>query len=215
MKRITEQFLDKIEAIFSLRHKNVLEIGCGEGVRSEKIAKRCGRLIGIDPSPENIIFARKKGIQNCLFKEGKAEKLNFPDKSFDVAIFTLSFHHIDESLRSQAIKEAVRVVKKEGRLIFLEPATNGSFFEAEIQFDACDGDERKEKLDAYHVMINHPQLKLVKELVDETIFQFDSNEDFINSMTPQKNLQAALSFLQKHNYVLNAHRRINIFKPIP
>jgi len=212
MKRIKEQFLDELESVFLLEGKNVLEVGCGNGTRSEQIAKRCNKLTGIDPSLENIVVAQNKNISNGVFKEGKAEKLDFADKSFDAVIFTLSLHHVPESLMNQAISEAVRVVKRDGFIVFLEPTMDGSFFEAELKFDACDGDETKEKASAYRAMTEHSQLKLVKEIPDETVFQFDSEEDFIASMTPKKNLAELEVFLQKYNHILNAERRINVFQ---
>ncbi len=214
MQRIKEQFLEKLESTISLRDKKVLEIGCGEGVRSEQIAMQCGSLVGIDPSAENINVVRKKNIHNGAFEEGRAEELRFADKNFDVVIFTLSLHHVSEPLMEQAIKEAVRVVTKRGFIVFLEPGMNGSFFEAEIQFDACDGDESKEKESAYRAMMKHSQLKLIKEIPDETVFKFDSEEDFITSMAPKKDRAELSAFLQKYNYILTAERRINIFQPV-
>lgn len=213
MERIKDEFFRKLTDAILLSGKEVLEIGCGEGTRSKDIATACKFLFGIDPSESDIGAARQRNIPNALFKQGSAENLVFDDSSVDVVIFTLSFHHVPEVLMRQSIDEAVRVVKPEGYIVFLEPGMNGSLFDAEIDFDAYDGDERQAKKDAYAAMMAHPGLVLFKEIADESMFRFDSLQDFMGSMIPKKNIAAIEPFLVQHNYVLNAERRINIFRP--
>lgn len=88
----------------------------------------------------------------------------------------------------------------------------GTFFDSELHFDACDGDERKEKTNAYSSMLDAQDLlEKVEEIPDETILQFESYEDFVEVMKPKKNLIELKSFLQENNFTLNANRRINIF----
>jgi ubiquinone/menaquinone biosynthesis C-methylase UbiE len=213
MKRIKEMFLDNLESLVSLKGASVLEIGCGEGGRSVEIAQRCRALTAIEPNPESIKVAQSREIQNATFSQGSAENLNYAPESFDAVIFTLSFHHVPKEQMTTAIDEAIRVVKADGTIVFLEPAMDGSFFEAEIKFDACDGDEREEKASAYKAMMSHSGLILIKEIPDETVFQFDSLADFIDSMEPKRNIEALTGFLLDHDYILRAERRINIFKP--
>jgi len=112
-----------------------------------------------------------------------------------------------------AINEAVRVTRTNAYIIFLEPAQDGTFFDAEITFDACDGDERKEKVAAYDAIQKHRRLRSIAEIDDETVFQFDSVDDFNQSMMPKKNQRDIQEFLEKNNYILRASRRINICQP--
>jgi ubiquinone/menaquinone biosynthesis C-methylase UbiE len=213
MKRIKETFLDSLEHVISLRNMLVLEIGCGNGTRSEAIAKRCKHLTAIEPDETQLQVAKKLRIQNADFRPGSAEALDFASNSFDIVLFTLSFHHVPQALMHSAINEALRVVQNDGFIVFLEPATNGSFFDAEIQFDACDGDERKEKQSAYEAMMSHTGLTLIDVFSDETVFHFDSVNDFIESMHPQKNIDRIETFLRAHDHTLKAERRINIYSP--
>lgn len=215
MKRIKDEFFKKLTDAIPLSGKEVLEVGCGEGIRSQDIARACKFLFGVDPNEFDIGAARERNIPNALFNQGNAENLVFDDSSIDVVIFTLSFHHVPKALMRQSIDEALRVLRREGWIAFLEPGMNGSLFEAEIQFDAYDGDEREVKKNAYEAMMAHPGLALFKEIADESVFQFDSLQDFMDSMSPKKNVQGAESFLAQHNYILNAERRINIFRPKP
>jgi ubiquinone/menaquinone biosynthesis C-methylase UbiE len=213
MQRIKEEFLDKLESVISLFGKDVLEIGCGEGTRSVGIAKRCKNLSAMDPDPELIKKAQAENqSENITYAIGSAEQLPSGDKKFDIVIFTLSLHHVPVPKMTTAINEAIRVVQDNGFIVFLEPEFDGTLFESEIFFDAFDGDERKQKAAAYFAMLDHPKLKEVAEIVDETIWKLDSVEDFIQSMAPKRNVEQLKPFLEKNNYILRAARRINVFR---
>lgn len=213
MKRIKDEFFKKLTEAISLSGKEVLEVGCGEGTRSQDIARACKFLFSIDPNESDVIAARERNIPNALFNQGVAENLSFDDKSVDVVIFKLSFHHVPKTLMEQSINEALRVLRPGGWIVFLEPGMNGSLFDAEIDFDAYDGDEREAKKDAYAAMMAHPGLVLFREIADESVFQFDSLQDFMESMSPKRNIENIESFLARHKYILNAERRIDIFQP--
>jgi ubiquinone/menaquinone biosynthesis C-methylase UbiE len=212
MQRLKEEFLNKLETVVSLSGKDVLEIGCGDGVKSAAIAARCKILSGIDPDPEEIKVAQEKNIPNASFRVGVGEKLEFPAESFDAVIFTLSLHYIPKDKMTAALDEAARVVRKSGYITFLEPTEDGPLFDAEIKFDAGDGDEREAEGAAYQAMMSYRKFKLVKEMNDETIFKFDSLDDFFETMTPRKNTEEVEAFLKAHKYALRVGRRINVFQ---
>lgn len=213
MKRLKDDYLQVIGRTISLSGKSVLEIGCGNGSRSVEIAKECIHLTAVEPNIEMLESAKKNNsAQNITYLPGKAEDLGFSDKEFDITLFTLSFHHVPMEQMPKAIDEAIRVTRKEGYVVFLEPAQDGTFFDAEIAFDACDGDEREEKKIAYNILKNHSGYTEIAEIPDETIFHFDSLNDFITTMAPKKNIPKIEEFLKKNDYILRAERRINIFK---
>ena len=215
MRRIKEEFLDKLEEVVPLHGLSVLEIGCGDGSRSIGIAERCGELVGIEPDACLVERALAKGLSNATFLVGSSERLLFGDETFDVVLFTLSFHHVPAPLMMIAIDEAVRVARRaKGRVVFLEPTQGGTFFDAELMFDACDGDERKEKAVAHEMMMQHARLESIAEIEDETVFRFDSVDDFVASMAPKKGVGGIKEFLEANDYILRANRRINIFRPL-
>ena len=214
MQRLKEEFINKLDSFVTLAGKHILEIGCGNGSRSVNIAERCDSLTAIEPDADLVNSAiQEQARKNINYLQAKAESLPFDDSLFDICIFTLSLHHVQKDMIATAIDEAVRVVKKDGYIVFLEPNMKGSFFETEIKFGASDGDERKEKAYAYFSILNHSSIVELQEMQDETIFEFESTKDFILNMHPNKNLNTLDSFLKEKNYILNAERRINIFKP--
>jgi len=215
MRRIKDGYLELIDSECPLSGMSVLEIGCGNGERTVEIAYRAGRLTSMDPDREILRKAvAKRSHTRTFYLNGSGESLSFRNSSFDITIFTLSFHHIPMHLQAKAISEAIRVTRRSGFIVFFEPDFDGAFFEAEILFDACDGDERKAKAFAYYSILSYPYLANVKELKDETVFQFDSYVDFLLTMNPMQNLSRLERFLEKHNYILTARRRINICQPI-
>lgn len=212
MQRLNDNFLKTIDEKVGLKGKVVLEVGCGNGKKSVALASRCSKLMAIDPNNEAIRIASKDyAAPNLTYSVGTAEKMPFEAGMFDFIIFSLSLHHVPIEHMQDAIKEAQRVAKLNGKVVFLEPAFNGGFFEAEVQFGASDGDERKEKAAAYLALLNSEVLADETEYFDEITFTFDSDEDFVKNMEPKKNLDEIHEFLKARDYILKAQRRINIF----
>lgn len=109
------------------RGERLLEIGCGTGTVSLEAAGLVGAegmVVGIDPVPEMLALARKKGKdwQQVTFAEGPGSPLPFPDGSFDSVIFFLVLHEMDHRDRIEALAEAMRVLKPGGRLLVGELA---------------------------------------------------------------------------------------------
>lgn len=216
MQRIKDTYLETVQTRVSLARKTILEIGCGTGTRTTALSKIALHVTAVDPSEENVEQARValSGSGNVEFLVASVEALPFDGALFDIVFFTLSFHHVPAGLMKAALDEAIRVVRAGGHIIFLEPAFSGSFFESEILFDACDGDERLAKAQAYCAMLSHRGMREVCELFDETVFTFESQVDFTRSMHPTRELERLETFLEEHQYTLRALRRINIFQPL-
>ncbi len=90
-----------------------LDVGCGTGAFSELIAKRCApaSLAGIDPSPEQIAYARKC-FPDFRFEVADSAAMPFPDGAFDVVASALVIHFIPD--RRQAFAEMKRVLRAGG-----------------------------------------------------------------------------------------------------
>ena len=103
--------------------QRVLEYGCGNGKHSLALARRGADVIGIDVSVEGIqqatAQARAEGLEDKLtFEVMNAEALEFPDDNFDIVCGNSILHHLN---LQNTCRELIRVLKPEGRAVFLEP----------------------------------------------------------------------------------------------
>ena len=90
-----------------------LDVGCGTGAFSELIARRCApaSLTGIDPSPEQIAYAREH-LPRFRFEVGDSAAMPFADGAFDVVASALVIHFIPD--RQKAFAEMKRVLAPGG-----------------------------------------------------------------------------------------------------
>ncbi|MDO8620358.1 MAG: class I SAM-dependent methyltransferase [bacterium] len=214
MNRLTtSNVVPRIAESASLSGKKVLEVGCGKGFRTAELLRYCSSLVAIDPDKGAIAWATTgKWPETVAFQVGSITDPMFPKASFDVVIFTLSLHHIPEAHMGLAIHNAVSVLKPEGKIVFLEPGSEGSLLEAELLFGAGDGDERTQRNFAYEVMTTHPRLSFRKEFYEEERFRYPNIRLFREHLTPKLGgIEEWLRFLVKHNLELTAKRRVDIF----
>ncbi len=108
----------------------VLDIGCGVGVDvifAAKIVGAKGNVVGIDLVSEMLDRGKTNiqsmDLQNVTFVESSAEKLDFPDKSFDVVISNGVFNLIPN--KERAIAETFRLLKSGGRFIIADQVLIG------------------------------------------------------------------------------------------
>jgi len=93
----------------------VLDIGCGNGALTYDLAKKARKVIGIDLSPENIRFAKRRySAPNIDYLVGDAIGYKFEQK-FNVIILSNVLEHIKnrieflKSIRNMAPKVLIRV----------------------------------------------------------------------------------------------------------
>ena len=103
----------------------VVELGCGPGLYSRKLAQRFPQItvIGVDRSDNQLRWARhraaSRNVANCAFERVNVLRLPFIDASFDVLIASRIFTVLPEQQR--AINEMFRVLKPGGRCFIAEP----------------------------------------------------------------------------------------------
>lgn len=86
--------------------KRVLDIGCGHGLNCIELDKRGFECIGIEIN-EQYVQEAQKYIEAYHMR---AEKLDFPDKSFDTVIMLEVLEHLEDC--HAALEEIVRVTRK-------------------------------------------------------------------------------------------------------
>lgn len=89
--------------------ERILDVGCGEGTLTKKIAERGAVVLGIDNSPEMIAAARANGVDAVLLA---AEDMQFFSE-FDAAFSNATLHWVLE--KEQAARAIFRALKPGGR----------------------------------------------------------------------------------------------------
>ena len=95
----------------------ILDLAAGTGSSSEPLAKAGADVIPADFS-EGMLAAGRKARPHLPFTKADALNLPFEDGRFD--LLTISFGLRNTNDTDKALKEALRVVKKGGRLVVAE-----------------------------------------------------------------------------------------------
>jgi len=93
----------------------VLDVACGDGILSLKIAERGCSVCGIDISENAINRASqlaKRDKISCEFQVGDAECLPYADGCFDKIVSSSSLEHFQDDVK--ALREMNRVLKPNG-----------------------------------------------------------------------------------------------------
>jgi ubiquinone/menaquinone biosynthesis C-methylase UbiE len=99
----------------------VLEVGAGTGLNLELYPEEARDLTLSEPDPHMIKKLRERVASSgraVEVLEAPAERLPFPDDSFDTAVVTLVLCTVPNP--AAALAEIRRVLKADGRLLFLE-----------------------------------------------------------------------------------------------
>lgn len=101
--------------------KDVLDVACGEGYGSSLLANVARSVVGVDVSAEAIAHARNvyREQGNLTLLEGRAERLDFADASFDVVVSFETIEHLAE--QAEMVAEISRVLRPHGILVISSP----------------------------------------------------------------------------------------------
>jgi len=92
--------------------ERILDLGCGDGQLTQRIAATGARVVGVDASAQMVAAARSRGV---LADEGNAEALPYPEKSFDAVFSNAALHWVRD--HDAMIKQVRRVLKPGGRFV--------------------------------------------------------------------------------------------------
>lgn len=102
----------------------VADLGAGEGLLSELLARRCKRVIAVDNSERIVAFgaakARKNNLKNLEFRHGDLQNPPIEAGSVDLAILSQALHHAEDP--AKAVKSACGILKPGGQILILDLA---------------------------------------------------------------------------------------------
>jgi ubiquinone/menaquinone biosynthesis C-methylase UbiE/DNA-binding transcriptional ArsR family regulator len=102
----------------------VADLGAGEGLISQLLARNARQVWCIDNSPRMVEvgteLARKNDLANLTYKLGDIEQVPLADESVDLAVLSQALHHARHP--QKAVDEAHRILKPGGQLLVLELA---------------------------------------------------------------------------------------------
>lgn len=108
-----------VDAVAASPDDRVLDVATGTGMVAAELVRRYGcRVVGLDQSEDMLRVARSRtGVFEDLVL-GRAERLPFPDATFDHLTFTYLLRYVDDP--AAVMRELARVVKPGGRVASLE-----------------------------------------------------------------------------------------------
>jgi SAM-dependent methyltransferase len=112
-----------------------LDVGCGTGEFTNKLALKCKRAIGIDISKVMIEEAkiRSKNANVDFYNIDVDVFLNTSNEKYDVIISIATFHHLNMERTLTLLKEKLSI---NGLILILDLYKNATFFEYLLSFIA-------------------------------------------------------------------------------
>jgi ubiquinone/menaquinone biosynthesis C-methylase UbiE len=148
----------------------ILDVACGDGALSLKIAKKGYEAHGIDMSIYSIKRAKCLGCKrDCHFVVADAEQLPYKNKSFDRIVCSSSLEHFSNDVK--ALKEMNRVLKPNGIVVL---TTDSSSYPME--------ETLRSKYRSRFNVVNYYNSEEVSHRFERSGFKLLSNKYLINSV---------------------------------
>lgn len=109
---------------------DILDVGTGSGKFAIFLATQGFQVLTGEPATDDTHYAGKDWASNAeragvrdriKFEAFSADTMSFEDERFDAVFFFGVLHHIAEGARTAVMREALRVTKPGGAVVFFEP----------------------------------------------------------------------------------------------
>lgn len=127
---VSEDVAKALQRLSLPANATILDVGTGSGNCAVYLATQGYRVVTGEPATDRSIYARRDWASAAMevgvldridFQAFAASKLPFAPGEFDAVFFFGVLHHIDEVDRREAFREALRVAKPGGAVVFFEP----------------------------------------------------------------------------------------------
>jgi ubiquinone/menaquinone biosynthesis C-methylase UbiE len=98
----------------------VLDVGCGTGSSLRLYYDAGCRAFGIDISPSMLAAAFNKLGRRADLRIGDASQMPYADGIFDLVVAMLILHEMPGEIRPLVMRETVRILKREGRILLID-----------------------------------------------------------------------------------------------
>ena len=130
MRRDLASDLAVLERLARPAGKDVVDIGCGSGVLVRQLAGLGARVVGVEISEQQLATAvASDGDAGARYIIGSGQQLPLADASVDLAVFMRTLHHVPPAELLDALREAGRVLRRDGLVYVAEPLAEGDYFE--------------------------------------------------------------------------------------
>ena len=216
-----DKYIQTIHSHAPLTGVTILEIGCGSGRITRDMARVAQKIVATDLNAEVLEQAKEsttaKNVEFLYTPDGIPD---LPSHSFDLAIYTLSLHHIPADKMVSHLHHSGNLLKDDGKILVVEPGDGGSFLEVKKHFGAGSGDESSEKQAAIDAMQSLSEWILNPAHHFEVSFQFTDETDFFSNKLPNyqeipaEEMSKLRDFLKKNTtdrgIILTSSRSLNL-----
>ncbi len=115
-----DRLLDRYRLLYNWLPETdtVLDVGCGNGMYTQWLAKKCGKAVGVDHNQKNLDWAKRE-FPHCEFVFSNGENLPFADNSFGAVMLTEVLEHTRDDRAT--LQEIARVMRPGGTLLLSTP----------------------------------------------------------------------------------------------
>lgn len=108
--------------LFLTPHIDIADLGAGEGILSQLLARQARHVWCIDNSPRMVEvgteLARVHGFENLEYRLGDIEEVPLAESSVDLALFSQALHHAQHPQR--ALEESFRILRPGGHVAIID-----------------------------------------------------------------------------------------------
>ena len=173
LQTVYEKSLEDINK--NINDIKVLDLGVGTGNLSEKYLSRGYNIVGIDQSREMLNVAKQK-FPNLKLRLGEFLKIPFNNSEFDIIVSTYAFHHLNDVEKNLAIKEMIRVLKDDGKIVIGDLMFEDNISKEKLMMEFTDEeietieDEYYSDIEKLEEEFKKYNKKLVKHRIDKLKF---------------------------------------------